>query len=150
MASFIRHLMYLNDESRKEYYGNVEVVYAANYEQANCLIRYYKARGHRHISLTLSRYYRCNMDNLINDINTHEVIGQEFDNIVMAIDDSFYYDANGYLCAVEHPNPDYLFNKLLFQGLTRVREKVALIIINNPDLFDKVIDPVGGYTEADR
>ncbi len=142
MASFIRHLMYMNDPRPKEDYKNVQVIYAANYVQANCLIDYYRLRNYQYVAFTLSLYYSCGMDQLLSGKNTHEVIGQEFDSVVMAIDDSFYYDESGHLLAVDHPNPDYLFKQLLFQGLTRVREKIALIVINNPDLFEKVIDIV--------
>ena len=35
---------------------------------------------------------------------------------------------NGKLTGREHPNPDYLFEQLLYQGLTRVRSKLALVI----------------------
>ena len=42
--------------------------------------------------------------------------------------------------AKEHPNPDYLYSKLLFQGLTRVREKLAIIVIDNEDVFGKILN----------
>ena len=47
----------------------------------------------------------------------------------------------------EHPNPNYVFGKLLFQGLTRTREKLALIIINNHDLFKKIVSAITPYGE---
>ena len=37
-----------------------------------------------------------------------------------------------------HPNPDYLFTQLLYQGLTRVRSKLALIICSEA-VFEKVL-----------
>lgn len=72
-------------------------------------------------------FYDDSLDYQKSDRNTHEVIGQEFENVCMILDDSFYYD-NNELKAIEHPNPDYLFIKLLYQGLTRVRSKLAIII----------------------
>ena len=45
------------------------------------------------------------------------------------MDDSFYYDENGVLQGVPHPNPDYLYPNLFYQGITRVREKIALVIV---------------------
>ena len=69
---------------------------------------------------------------------THHVIGQKFDNVLMLMDNSFYYDANGVLQGVEHPNPDYLYPNLFYQRITRVREKIALIVIEAPDLLEKI------------
>ena len=45
----------------------------------------------------------------------------------MILDYHWRYN-NGRLEGSGHPNPDYLFNQLLYQGLTRVRSKLALII----------------------
>ena len=48
----------------------------------------------------------------------------------MLIGDYFYYTQEGKLCAKRHPNPDYLFEKLLYQGLTRVRSRIALVVMS--------------------
>ena len=45
----------------------------------------------------------------------------------MLLDDNFMY-IDGRLTAKTHPNPDYLFEKLLYQGLTRTRSKLLLIV----------------------
>ncbi len=140
MTAFIRHLMYLHDERAHENYDNVQILYANDYDQANHLIKYYSKNGYKYISFTLSSVNHCKYERLCTGSNTHEVIGQEFDNVVMAIDDTFYYSNDGYLTARDHPNPNYLFRQLLFQGVTRVRERLALIIINNPDVFKQIID----------
>ena len=54
------------------------------------------------------------------------------------MDKSFYYDKNNILQSLVHPNPDYLYTQLLYQHLTRAREKIALIIVDAPDLFEKI------------
>lgn len=56
----------------------------------------------------------------------------------MLLDDSFYYNEDGILCGITHPNPDYLYPKLFYQGITRVREKIALIIVAAPALFEQI------------
>lgn len=58
----------------------------------------------------------------------------------MAFDGTFYYDKKGHLTAIEHPNPDYLYKKLLFQGVTRVREKLVLIVIDNQPVFENILN----------
>ena len=45
----------------------------------------------------------------------------------MLLDYNWRYE-NGRLKGWVHPNPDYLFTKLLYQGLTRVRRKLALVV----------------------
>ena len=93
----------------------------------------------------MSKYYCDPLDKLAFNKNTHEVIGQEFDKVVMVIDKKFFYGDTGRLYNSIHPNPDYLFGKLLFQGLTRTREKVALIVIENFELFSKLINAIKPY-----
>ena len=66
------------------------------------------------------------------------MIGQEFDNVLILMDNSFYYDNNSILQGVPHPNPDYLYPNLFYQGITRVREKIALVVVNAPILFEKI------------
>ena len=46
----------------------------------------------------------------------------------MMLDNHFSYNSSGKLEATEHPNPDYLFTQLLYQGLTRVRSKIAIVV----------------------
>ena len=73
------------------------------------------------------------------------MIGQEFDKVVMVLDKKFFYGDNGHLYNSAHPNPNYLFGKLLFQGLTRTREKLALVVIDNFELFSKIINAIKPY-----
>jgi hypothetical protein len=72
------------------------------------------------------------------DYDTHHVIGQEFDNVLILMDKSFYYDDDGVLQGIPHPNPDYLYPNLFYQGISRVREKIALIVVDDPVLFEKI------------
>ena len=54
------------------------------------------------------------------------------------MDNSFYYDENDTLRGVEHPNPNYLYPNLFYQGITRVREKITLVIVDAPVLMTKI------------
>ena len=58
--------------------------------------------------------------------------------MLMLMDESFYYDENGILRGIIHPNPDYLYPNLFYQGITRVREKIALVVVDSPELFEKI------------
>jgi len=89
-----------------------------------------------YISYTPS-FYDTRIDYQKTDLNTHNVIGQEFDKVCMIIDDNFYYEGDR-LVGKMHPNPDYIFEKLLYQGLTRVRSSLA-IIITDENILDNVL-----------
>ena len=55
------------------------------------------------------------------------------------MDGSFYYDENGILQGIAHPTPDYLYPNLFYQGVTRVRDKLAIIVVDEPRLFDSIV-----------
>lgn len=140
MASFIKKLFDLNTQIPPTEFENVEIAAAHDYDEAVALVEYYKARDYTYISYTMSQYHDHKLDCFISQgRNTHEVIGQEFDSVVMVIDDSFSYNEKGELIAKTHPNPDYLFKKLLFQGVTRARERLALIVIDSKIVMENLL-----------
>lgn len=142
LVSFIRRLDNLRSKDVRDAYPSVEILFATDVQEAQQLIQYYRRKGYQFINFTGSNFYPSNFDYYTADTNTHRVVGQEFDNVLMIMDDTFYYDNNQRLKAKEHPNPNYLYTKLLLQGLTRVREKLALIVIGDLTLFGSIIDIV--------
>ena len=40
----------------------------------------------------------------------------------------------------EHPNPDLLFYKLLYQAISRAREKLCVLVVENYKLFSDYIN----------
>lgn len=139
MASFIKNLFDLSKRNPNIQYKNIEIINVSSIQEAKDILRYYQSIGYEFISFTESRFKRHLIDNFKGNANTHEVIGQEYDNVIMFLDSEFYY-RNDELTALEHPCPDYLFEKLLYQGITRVREKLCIVILNNIDLAKKIIE----------
>lgn len=148
LSDFIHLIRKINEPVETKAFPNVKILYADTYEYANRLIMNYEKNNYKYISFTPSKYYRHSIDDLIRGENTHEVIGQEFDNVIMVINESFEYFDDGRLGAYEHPVPDYLFAQLLYQGLTRVREKLAVIILNNEKLFIKLLGAIENITNS--
>jgi DNA polymerase III delta prime subunit len=142
LASFIKALFDLSKCQKNQIYTNVRISFANTPQEAKKLIVYYKNLGYVFIHCTPSSYFSSSLDAYRGTYNTHSVIGQEFDNILMVMDKHFYYDQQGKLQATTHPNPDYLYDKLLYQGLTRVREKLSIIIIEDESLFNSIISIV--------
>lgn len=50
------------------------------------------------------------------------------------------YSDDRWLKTHEHPNSNYLFYKLFFQGVSRARERLCIVVANNPELFGKILD----------
>ena len=40
----------------------------------------------------------------------------------------------------EHPNPDLLFYKLLYQAISRAREKLCVLVVENYKLFSDILN----------
>lgn len=143
LSDFIFSLFNLNNKLRQCVKGYVSIEYAVTHEVAKYYIREYCKSGYKFINYTPSQY---NSEDLIDKYDcsetSHSVLGQEFDNVIMILDNHFAYRSDGYLVATRHPNPDYLFAQLLFQGVTRVRKKLCLVIVDNMELFTKVLELV--------
>ena len=126
LALFITCLRDLT-KYREEYsFPNVTIIYEPDKSKALERAKAFEHQGYTYISFTAS-FYNHELDYQRSEHNTHNVIGQEFEGVCMVLDYNWYYN-NGRLTGREHPNPDYLFEQLLYQGLTRVRSKLALVI----------------------
>ncbi len=112
-------------------YENVDILYADNNIEAQKIIDYYKTKNYVFISYAGAFKNR-------DDFDANSVAGQEFDNIIMMIDNTFFYDKSGRLKGVPHDRDNLIYPNLFYQGITRVREKLALVVVNNPKLFNKI------------
>ncbi|CAM4163878.1 MULTISPECIES: ATP-binding domain-containing protein [Bacillus cereus group] len=70
------------------------------------------------------------------DESAHEVIRQEFDNVIVVIDSNFTYDKN-----LLTSKNDYRYSniKMLYQMVTRARKKLH-IIIDNEAVLEKCLE----------
>lgn len=126
LALFITCLRDLS-KFRPEYtFPHVTIIYEPNKLKAIARAQQLSCEDYTYISFTAS-FYNPELDYQKSRYNTHNVIGQEFEGVCMVLDDNWFYLYDR-LVARDHPNPDYLFTQLLYQGLTRVRSKLALII----------------------
>lgn len=68
----------------------------------------------------------------------HAVIGQEFDKVAALISPNIHYDQNGKLVSSKS---SYYYNewRMLYQILTRARQKIHLIIYNNPQMLERCL-----------
>lgn len=138
--SFIRNMMRLYDRPRKRIdYKNIDIVYANDMDESDRLNEIFREKGYIFITFTPSQYVSNSIDHYSAYMNSHQVIGQEFDKVVLVLDNNFRYSKKGELEAKEHPNPDYLFPRLFYQNISRAREKLCIIVLGNMDLFKTLL-----------
>lgn len=81
-----------------------------------------------------SEIYRTRISNCSK--NQFEVIGREYNKVLVVIDDKAKYDENGKLI-IPQKNYDYIELNGLFEAMTRVRENLLLVFVRNKNLFIK-------------
>ena len=130
-------MLHLYDRPRKEIpYDCIDVVYANNTAELAAILRMYSSKGYQYIRLTPSEPVENQVDEYPSSADSRLVIGQEFDKVVVVMDSMFSYDANGELTAKIQTEPDYLFQRLFYQNITRVRKKLCIVVLNNPELIE--------------
>lgn len=141
ISSFIKNVRDLTNKPKSYMnYRNIEVLYAENYSVARTIIDFYEShKEYKFISYTPSRVRGNEIDEFVDYVNTHHIIGQEFDNVIFSMDNNFRYGKDGRLQGREHPNPDYIFYKLWYQGVSRAREKLCILVIGNKPLFENIL-----------
>ena len=139
LAEFIRTFFNRNSVNNNYHYDNVKVLWANNSQEAELMIENYQKQNYTFINYTSSLFKSTDFDCYSHEYNTHEVLGQEFDNVLILLNDKFYYNDKKELTSKGHPNPDYLYFKMLFQAITRTREQLCIIVIGNEKLFMEIL-----------
>lgn len=136
IASFVKSI--INLKNKPEYkYENISIEYLSNEDDWTSYLQSLQKKGWTYLPFTKSKddisYHKyCSANH---DLNTHRIIGQEFNKVAVILDEGFQYKS-GYLgyYGMYYYNP----RQMLFQNLTRAREKIKIIIINNIDLYKKM------------
>jgi len=137
LADFINLLRNVGRPVKTKSFPDVKILYADTREYARALIEKYAKKGYKYISLATSPFGGEGEDE-----GADRVIGREYDKVLMVVNEKFAYTNDGRLIANEQPVPEYLFERLLYQGLTRVREKLIVIILNNKPVFERLLSAI--------
>src|SRR5699024_6655721 len=76
--------------------------------------------------------------NLYQRKNSHKVIGQEFDKVIILLDESFKLDDEGNYIVYSGPGY-YDARQMLYQNITRARDQIKYIIYKNLKLYVKLL-----------
>lgn len=127
LSSFIQNMMDLSSRKGKNGYPNIEVVYANDDTEAVCLMQGYARRGYLY------------QNPAMRDVN----------RLVAVLDEQYYYDEDGYLRAGKISEASYEITRittsegrksnvrLLFHQLNQAKEKLAIVIKDNPSVYDR-------------
>ncbi|WP_434729099.1 DNA/RNA helicase domain-containing protein [Pseudomonas soli] len=139
IATFVK--MFFNSKRKLDFQGkdNIQINYFKNPEDAKFYLSGLSDSGWEVLRFTPSQYnnehheaYFCQ-----NEKTSHQVIGQEFDGVVITLDRYFSYGADGELIytgrAYYHPV------KMLFQNITRARKNLNLVIVDNEELLNRCV-----------
>lgn len=146
LSSFIKKFFNFNtitsDNFTKKDYKDINIYFTRDENDALIYTSYLNRLGWKHIYLTTSRYDSEALDRVkfSSCHSSHDVIGQEYENVVIVLDKYFYYTADNKL---SYRTKAY-YNPLetLFQAITRTRKKLTLVIIDNDEIYKKCIQIV--------
>lgn len=81
--------------------------------------------------------------------NGFTVIGREYDKVLIPIDERIYYNKDAKLIAVS-PNEYYPYLEInnLFEGITRVKNNLLFVVINNPFMFKTIQEIITWYDDT--
>ena len=111
-------------------YPSVSVYYANDPDEERIILEDCIKKGFTHIS-----------DNSL-------ATCREFDKVVMQIDDTFYYDEEGFLRSrinTETKKDTAHKVRRLFHGLNRAKSALSIIVIKNPGVFDILLSIAQGH-----
>jgi len=145
IAYFITQLFDSTKNIPNQSYPNVKLSYFADEERGlKLMLNHLYENKWKIINYTPSTYkiYPYEHYGFSNSSDSaHSVIGQEFDNVVGIIDKNFYYN-KGQL-SIKGYSEYYSQKQMLFQILTRTRERLHIIIINNEELLSRCLKILG-------
>ncbi len=139
VASFIKMLFNKKRNKLELSKDNIEISYFNNDDDAKEFLQILSTQNWEVLRFTPSRFNseKHEKSALPNSETSHGIIGQEFDNVGVIIDQCFFYNEDGKL---QYKCKSYYYAvKMLFQNITRTRKKVHVVIINNPEILNRCL-----------
>ena len=144
LSSFIQKFFNLkktkSDDLSGKDYKDISFYYTTCLVDAQKYISYLRSLNWEHIYLSNSLHTNEALDKVVfrSRNSSHKAIGQEYDDVVVTITEDFFYNSNSKLSY----NVSSYYNPIetLFQAVTRTRKRLAIVIINNEDVYKKCME----------
>lgn len=139
IAAFIRGFFNNKKNDPILNFGNVSFEYYDNISDMIFFMRNLKSKGWEVLQFTPPVHGWNTHQKYLDPSNqkSHSVIGQEFDWVAVIIDSAFRYNDNGDLAYSGHSY--YSAVKMLFQNMTRTRNQLKILILNNPVILERCL-----------
>jgi len=139
IANFIKMLFNRKTSTQIQSSRNIRISYFNNSEDAKIYLAGLGSKKWEVLRFTPSQYKKEHHEKYFGSLSktSHEVIGQEFDGVAIAMDKFFAYDAAGNLTYLG--GAYYAPTKMLFQNITRARRRLDLVIINNEEILKRCL-----------
>ncbi|KAB7528441.1 DUF2075 domain-containing protein [Flagellimonas olearia] len=141
IATFINLLFDKGKAYKKVKMSNIQINYFKSYDDAKEYVRYLNKMDWKVINYTPSNRYDLPYEKfaLPNQDNAHDVVGQEYDKVVVVLDSYFYYDGNKLSTRAYPKHAYYHPTKMLFQMMTRTRKQLSIVVISNHIIMDRCL-----------
>lgn len=144
MATFIKILLNKNEKNKLNYeFSKIDLVYFDSQVSANTFINnMYFSNDYQPIELTEYETKTTGVTKRQNYSETsksvHATIGNEYSNVLVVLDKYFYYNNNSELRSSYNEWYPYIEHSSIFQALTRVKERLMIVVIENKQLFIEI------------
>ena len=135
ISSFVHSIIAPNQHIHRDKYPSINIAYANSIKEAMVIINNYNLKGYTYI-------YDRRLHNEISSCQSVDVksaVCKEFERVIMLIDESFYYNDSNLLVASNDSNETNTKIRCLYHGLSRAKEKVALVILDNMEVFERIL-----------
>ena len=122
--SFLRSMLNQKDHPGTPDYSCIDVLYANDEKEADELCSYFRNRGYEILSFSGSAE------------NRSDSIVPEYEKVLIILNDQFFYDEE---LRLRVRNNEEAVIRMLYEGLSRTRERLCLLITGNPDLFMQLL-----------
>ncbi|MCR5418648.1 MAG: ATP-binding protein [Lachnospiraceae bacterium] len=147
LSSFIACLMREKRGAQRRSYPSVSLAYANNSEEAAKLLGSFGNNGYVYLwDPSIEQPYDSievsgDLDGVSVPVKASAC--KEYDQLVMLMDKSFYYDEDGFLRSSAGGEGQSASDSRvvdLFHGLSRAKRMIALVILRNQEVFDKILE----------
>lgn len=142
VASFTKLLFDKSKTIEHIDYSNIDLYYFSECDEVIGMANSLKEKGWTVVNYTPGTYSKFTYQRycIKKAKSTHEVIGQEFDNVVAIIDNNFRYGEDKKLLA---GGSCYSQRQMLYQILTRTRLRLSIIIFDNEIMMKRCLEILG-------
>ena len=136
IITFFRSMLNLHEGIRSYTdYSDIDVIYANDEEETHKIIDLYQ--NHLRYKYIPNPCQTENSPSIreADSQDTHLIMEQGFDNILILMDDQFRYDEDGRIRGPVQSNSETLFYRLMYQDISRDRSRLCVLVAGNYELF---------------